>query len=179
MSATANPGCTAPVIETDRLLLRGHRLEDFDACAALWADPDVTRHINGNPSTPSETWTRLLRYAGHWTLLGFGYWAVEDKASGRFLGELGFADFRREIDPSLAGLPEIGWVLSPQVHGRGLATEGVRAALAWGDAHLGADRTFCIISPENRASIRVAEKTGYSEFMRAAYKGSPTIVFAR
>lgn len=179
MTVTVHPGGRVPVIETERLRLRGHAPDDFDDCAALWADPEVTRHISGKPSTPPESWARLLRYAGHWALLGYGYWAVEEKASGRFVGELGFADFKRGVDPTVAGLPEIGWVLAPDVQGRGLATEGVRAALAWGDAHFGSSRTFCIISPDNGASIRVAEKNGYREAVRTTYGGAPTIVFTR
>ena len=65
-----------PVIETARLKLRGHRLDDFTPCAAMWADPVVTRHIGGRPLSEEESWTRLLRYVGHWALLGFGYWVA-------------------------------------------------------------------------------------------------------
>lgn len=172
-----HPG--VPVIETERLVLRGHRLDDFADCAALWADPEVTRHIGGRPSTQTECWTRLLRYVGHWSLLGFGYWAVEERESGRYVGELGFADFKRELDTGLDRAPEIGWVLAPHAQGRGYATEGVRAALAWGDAHFGGARTFCIVSPENRPSLRVAGKCGYREFARTTFNGQPTIVFVR
>jgi RimJ/RimL family protein N-acetyltransferase len=93
-----------PVIETSRLMLRAHRVEDFAASAALWGDRDVTRYITGKPLTNEEVWSRLLRYAGHWQWLGFGYWVVEEKASGRFIGEMGFADYRREIEPSIAAL---------------------------------------------------------------------------
>ena len=50
-----------------------------------------------------------MRYSGHWAILGFGYWVVRDTQSGRFLGEVGFADYHREIEPSLHGTPEIGW----------------------------------------------------------------------
>src|SRR5579875_2663294 len=89
----------APVLETERLRLHGHRLADFADSAALWTDPLVTRFIGGRPSTPDEVWSRLSRYIGHWTALGFGYWAVRERASGRFAGEVGLADFRREIDP--------------------------------------------------------------------------------
>ncbi|HZH50772.1 MAG TPA: GNAT family N-acetyltransferase [Microvirga sp.] len=168
-----------PIIETERLVLRSHRLDDFEDCAAMWADPEVTRHIGGRPSTQAESWTRLLRYVGHWSLLGFGYWAVEERASGRFLGELGFADFRRDLNTGLEDVPEIGWVLAPHAQGRGYATEGVRAALAWGDAHFDGMRTFCIVSPENLPSIRVAEKCGYREFARTTYNDQPTVVFVR
>ena len=170
---------TAPAIETDRLVLRAHAVEDFPDCLALWTDPEVTRFIGGKPSTREEVWARLLRYAGHWALLGFGYWVVAEKATGRFLGEVGFADFKREIEPSLDGMPEIGWVLASHSHGRGYATEAVRAALAWGEGHFGPIRTACIIAPENGPSIRVAERCGYREFRRTTYKDQPTIMFVR
>lgn len=170
---------TAPIIETERLVLRGHMPDDFAECAAMWGDPLVTRHIGGRPSTAEETWSRILRYAGMWTLLGFGYWVVRERESGCFVGEAGFADFRREITPSLGGAPEVGWALSPPAHGRGYATEAVRAALAWGDAHLAAPRSVCMISPGNAASIRVAEKCRFREFARATYKGEDTILFER
>ena len=85
---------TAPTLETERLVLRAHRVEDFSDLAALWADPVVTRFISGVPQTAEESWSRLLRYAGHWLLLGFGYWAVEEKATGNFLGEVGFDSTR-------------------------------------------------------------------------------------
>ncbi|NIX77190.1 GNAT family N-acetyltransferase [Microvirga sp. c23x22] len=168
-----------PVLETERLVLRGHRAGDFEACAALWADPEVTRFISGKPSMSEESWGRLVRYVGHWALLGFGYWAVEEKASGGFVGEIGFADYKRDIEPSLAGVPELGWVISPRVHGRGYATEAVRAAIAWGDKHFGAIRTACIISPENTASLRVAEKCGFRQLLATTYKDKPTVMFTR
>jgi len=169
-----------PEIETPRLKLRGHRAGDFDACFDMWADPDVTRFIGGRPFSHEETWGRLLRYIGHWQVLGYGYWLVEDKATGAFLGELGFADMKREIDPPLEGMPEIGWALAAVVHGKGVASEAVKAAVAWGDAHFGPGvRTCCIIAPENTASIRVAEKCGYREFARTTYKGGPTLLFRR
>lgn len=178
MSA-ADPSLLVPVLETPRLTLRGHRRDDFSDCTAMWGDPAVTRFIGGRPSTAEEVWTRLLRYVGHWALLGFGYWVVVDKATGRFVGEVGFADFKREIEPPLDGAPEIGWALAPWAHGRGYATEAVRCAVAWGETRFGAQRTVCLISPENVASIRVAQKCGYSEMARTRYKGEPTLLFAR
>ena len=170
---------TIPVLDTPRFRLRGHELGDFEACAAMWADPVVTRHIGGRTFSQSETWARLLRYHGHWALLGYGFWVVEDKATGAFLGEVGFADFKREIDPPFGDTPEMGWSLAPAAHGKGVASEAVAAAAAWGDAKLSADRFVCIISPENGASIRVAEKTGFREVRRTEYNGAPTIVFER
>jgi RimJ/RimL family protein N-acetyltransferase len=168
-----------PVLETERLRLRPHRPDDFDFSAALWADPIVTRYIGGHALTREEVWGRLLRYDGHWAMLGFGYWALEDKLSGAFLGELGFADLQREIEPRLDGMAEIGWVLGPQHHGKGYATEAVRAIIDWGDAHLTTTRMVALIHPENIASRRVAEKFMFRELCRSTYHNEPTIQFVR
>lgn len=168
-----------PILQTKRLTMRGHRLDDFADCAAMWAHPVVTRYIGGKPLSEEEAWARLLRYAGHWALMGFGYWAIEERETGHFVGELGFANYKRDIEPSLKGTPELGWALASKAHGKGYATEAVGAAVAWGEAHFGLARTVCLIHPENLASIRVAEKCGYKEFQRTTYKGHPTIVFAR
>ncbi|HTC55059.1 MAG TPA: GNAT family N-acetyltransferase [Candidatus Sulfotelmatobacter sp.] len=173
-----------PMLETERLRLRGHGLSDFVHCSAMWADPKVTQHIGGKPLTEEECWTRLLRYVGHWALLGFGYWVVEEKATGHFVGEAGFADYKRDLEPTLKGVPEIGWVFAAQAHGKGYATEAVRAAVVWGDVHFSSPgrtgaRTACIIAPENVASIRVAVKCGYRELARTTYNGRPTIMFVR
>jgi RimJ/RimL family protein N-acetyltransferase len=168
----------APVLETERLKLRGHRLEDLDDCAAMWADPQVTRHIGGKPFTREEVWSKILRYVGHWPLMGFGYWVVEDKATGAFMGEGGFADFKRDMEPAIE-VPEIGWALVPTAQGKGVATEAVNAICAWGDQHFGDTRTVCLIDPENIASAWVAKKCGYQEFMRATYKDKATILYKR
>ncbi len=179
MPGSFHSSVQVPILETERLKLRGHRLDDFNHCAAMWADPKVTRFTTGKPLSEEESWRRLLGYVGHWSLLGFGYWVAEEKATGNFVGEIGFADYKRDLEPSLKGTPEIGWVLAGHAHGKGLATETVRAAVAWGDAHFQSPRTACIIAPENLASIRVAVKCGYREFAQATYKGSPTLMFAR
>ena len=173
------PGRPVPTIETGRLTLRGHSRDDLGDSAAMWADPEVTRHIGGRPFSEEEVWTRLLRHVGHWLVMGFGYWVVREKTTGRFVGEVGFADFHRDIQPSLEGRPEIGWVLAPWAQGQGFATEAVLAALAWGDAHFGPARTVCLISPENASSLRVAEKCGYNEVVRTTYKDQPTILLER
>jgi len=166
-------------IETERLRLRPHRLDDFPHSAAMWADPAVTRHIGGRAFSMEESWARLLRYIGHWEALGFGYWVVEEKATGHFVGEAGFADFKREIEPPIDGLPEMGWAFVARVHGQGYATETVRALAAWGDRNLNSPRTVCLIHPDNQASFRVAEKCGFREYQRTMYKGQPTILLAR
>ncbi len=179
MSNLVQTAVDVPVLETERLVLRGHRPDDLADSAAMWADPLVTRHIGATALSYEAVWAKLLRQVGHWSWLGYGYWAIEEKATGELIGEVGFLDGKRDLQPSLDGMPEIGWALIASAHGKGFATEAVRAAVAWGDAHLGADKTSCIIHPENLASIRVAEKCGYREHARTTYKGGPTIVFTR
>ena len=168
-----------PSLESERLNFSGHGVDDFADSAAMWADPLVTRYIGRTPLGEEDAWARLLRYAGHWWLLGFGYWVVREKASGRFVGEFGFADFKRELVPSIKGLPEMGWVLASWAHGRGFATEAVRAALTWAATHFASPRTVCIIHPDNAASLRVAQKCGFVEISHAAYKQRTTLLFAR
>ncbi len=170
---------SAPVLETERLRLRAHRRDDYPALAAMWADPEVVRYIGGKPSSGEESWSRLVRYAGHWPLLGFGFWAIEEKRSGRFAGELGFADFKRELTPSLEGAPEIGWALAAWAHGQGFATEAIRSVLAWGDANLEARRTVCLIAPEHAVSLHLAEKFGYEKLSEVLYKGHTSLLFER
>lgn len=173
----------APELETERLTLRGHTLADFDESMAMWSDPLVVRYISGRPFTDEETWARLLRYAGLWALLGMGYWVVRERASGRFVGEVGFADFHRDITPSFAGAPEVGWAIASWAHGRGLATEALRAILGWADATLAGDRgprrIVCLIDPANTASLRVAARSGFREYARAHYRDHETLLFER
>jgi RimJ/RimL family protein N-acetyltransferase len=179
MQAAVGVTREVPIVETERLRLRGHQVEDFAKSFAMWTEPIVVKYTTGKPQTTEEAWARMLRYAGLWSLLGYGYWLVEEKDSGDFVGELGFADFKREITPSLAGMPEIGWVLTPHMHGKGYATEGVRAAIAWGDARFGSQATTCLIHTENTASVRVAEKCGYREWQKTTYKDSEVMLYTR
>jgi RimJ/RimL family protein N-acetyltransferase len=175
-----------PTLHTQRLRLRPHTAADFPACTALWANSFVTRFIGGRALTREEVWARLLRYAGSWQWLGFGYWAVDELSTGEFIGELGFAQNERDFDPRVSlvdatglTMPEVGWVLAPQFYGRGYATEAVRAALAWGDSHIAVSGSFCIIHPNHSASIGVAQKCGFLESSRPFYQSEPTILFTR
>jgi RimJ/RimL family protein N-acetyltransferase len=166
-------------LETARLTLRIHRLDDFGECAAMWRDPEVTRHIGGKPQGEEEVWARLLRYIGHWHALGFGYWVVRERGSERFIGEVGFANFKREIQPALGDAPEAGWVLARWSHGQGFATEAVRAVLAWSTRYLPERDTVCIIDHGNITSVRVAEKVGYTLVGEASYRGAPVLSYVR
>jgi RimJ/RimL family protein N-acetyltransferase len=177
--AMAGQPAHIPRLETIRLVLDAHRLEDFEALCALWADPDVVRHIGGRPSTRHESWVRLLRYSGSWPLLGFGFWAVRERATGRYIGDLGFHDVCRDIEPSIFGIPEAGWVLSPSAHGQGFAGEALAAALGWLDAKPEHGASVCLISPSNAASIRLAERHGYHLQATIPYMEQPTLLLRR
>lgn len=168
-----------PVLETPRLRLRAHTRDDFDAACRMWQDPAVTRFIGGKPSTPQQTWARLLTYLGHWTAMGYGYWAIEEKSGGAFAGEIGFADFKRGIAQRMRGVPELGFALVSHLQGRGLAREAAAAVLAWGDAHLPSRRTVCLVNEENAASLHLVRALGYREFDGATYNGARALFFER
>jgi RimJ/RimL family protein N-acetyltransferase len=177
---TAPPSYPAvPVLLTPRLELRGHRLEDVADCVAMWGDPEVVRYIGGKPFTEEDVWMRFLRYVGHWMVMGFGYWVIIDRASGRFVGEVGFGDVRRAIEPPWGPVMETGWALAPWAHGQGIATEAVKAVLAWADENRPHPRMVCMIDEGNVASRRVAQKCGFVEYAQGAYKGETLGLFER
>lgn len=168
-----------PTIVTERLILRPHRLDDFEACAALWAEPAVVRFIGGVPYTREQSWSRLLRYKGSWHFLGFGFWAIEERQSGDFVGEAGFLEGRRAMTPSIEGTLEAGWVLSPSANGKGYATEALTAMIGWGKAQFPEHRMTCIIATENKASQRVAAKLGFKAVTETTYFDSAIVLLER
>lgn len=171
---------TGPTLETDRLILRPHTLDDFPGVFALWSHPDVARFTAGNkPSNQEECWQRLLRYYGLWPALGFGYFALLDKASGEFVGEAGLADFHRDIAPSLEGYAEAGWALLPAEWGKGYAQEALDAILEWYSKTSTPRPVACIINSDNLASLRLAVKTGFRLKAKTEYKGNDCLMFER
>lgn len=166
-------------LETERTFMRPHTLSDFEECAAMRTDPKVTLYISGRPNSRQESWEKHLRNMGHWAALGFGFWVVREKDTGTFLGEVGFGDFQRAIEPPLDAVPEMGWVLCTAAQGRGLAHETAIAARAWGDAHFATKKTTCIIAPEHTGSISLASKLGFEKIRTANYMGGPTLVMER
>jgi RimJ/RimL family protein N-acetyltransferase len=169
----------APPLETERLRLRQFRADDLSASQALWCEPQVYKFIAGKASTLEDTWKGLLTAIGHWQVLGYGYWALEEKNSGRLIGDVGFGHYYRDITPDMNDTPEAGWALATEFHGKGLGTEAVRAICAWGDVHLPHAKTACIIAPENTASIRLAQKFGFREVANTTYKDDPTLLLQR
>jgi RimJ/RimL family protein N-acetyltransferase len=169
----------APRIETARLVLRTSTPDDLDAHAAMLGDPRVMHHLTGAGIPREEAWRRLLQGPGLWAMLGYGYWSVERRSDRRYIGQIGFADFKREMEPSLEGLPEMGWLFAAEAHGQGFAIEGVTAALRWAEQALKTPEIVAVITPENAASIRLAERTGFARAEETTYKDAAMLVFRR
>ncbi|MFL5820403.1 MAG: GNAT family N-acetyltransferase [Solirubrobacteraceae bacterium] len=163
-----------PTVETERLRLRAWRPGDVSALARIVADPEVTRylHLPGSES-PAQTVGRLRH---HWDEHGFGHWAVEAKASGDLIGRLGLLHHRDwEPDPHNV---EVGWILARCAWGKGLATEGGRAALRYGFDRIGLPDIISIADPANRASRRVMEKLGLSPAGTARWRGVDVVWYS-
>jgi RimJ/RimL family protein N-acetyltransferase len=163
-------------ITTDRLTMTPHSLADFPALVRLWSDPQVVRFLGGAPHAEEDIWARLLRYAGSWALLGFGFWAVRTTGDGAYIGDVGFLEGRRSGVQGFDGDPEIGWSLHVAAQGKGYASEAVRGALGWGAQHFDGrfTRTVAMINPDNAASVAVAARCGFRHFSVARYKDAPT-----
>lgn len=168
-----------PVLETARLRLRPFRSDDLGPQAETMADLRVVRFLGGTSLSREETWRRLTAGRGMWAMLGYGYWAVERRSDGAWIGQAGFADFKRDMQPSIEGLPEMGWIFAPAAQGQGYASEAVAAGLAWADEALKAPEIVAIIDPDNAASIRVAEKGGFDRRSDASYRGERILLFRR
>lgn len=168
-----------PVIETERLILREHRADDLDAYTALWSDADVVRYIGGQPLDRQECWARILRFRGMWEVIGLGFWIIEERQTGRLIGEAGVMDKKRLIEPPLDGTIEAGWAFLPSAQGRGLATETMRAVLDWADRSYPTMPQSCIISEGNTPSMRLATRLGFRENARSGYNGKTVVHYRR
>ena len=161
------------VLETERLVLRPFAHGDLEAFARISADPEVMRHIGeGHPMTRAEAWRAMAVVLGHWHLRGYGIWAAAEKATGALVGRIGL--WNPHGWPGL----EVGWLLDRAVWGRGLATEGGRAALEHAFGPVGAERVISLIHPANAASVRVAEKLGATREGTARLQGRQVDVYA-
>jgi len=145
-----------PILVTERLRLRSFRGSDFEDYAALNSDSEVLRHLGCGlePWDRGRSWRHMAFLMGHWQLGGAGMWAVEEQATGAFVGMIGFA--------APEGWPgfELAWILARRFWGKGYATEGAREALAYAFNALEREQVISLIHPENRASVRVALKIG-------------------
>ena len=143
-----------PILETERLRLRGWRKEDFDTLAGFMADADVMKYLSGHPVTRSDAWRSFAAMVGHWELRGYGVWAVERKADGALIGRIGL------LNPEGWPALEVGWTLGKPYWGQGYATEAARISMRYGFFTQKVDRLISCIDPDNKASQSVAARLG-------------------
>ena len=171
-------GNIAPTIQTERLVLRHLRAADVDYFAATLSDEEIMRHLGG-PLSREDSWRRALTGAGLWGVLGIGLWTVDRQSDGRTIGHVGFFDFQRDMTPSIAGQPEMGWIFSGEGQGQGFGTEAGRAALDWFDKTSGPLAIPAIIDIKNEPSMRLAERLGFERQPDGTYRGEPIAIFRR
>lgn len=169
----------APRIETERLVLRPWRDEDFDDYWAIQKQPEVYRHFGPEPMGKEDCWRRMCAATGLWALVGFGWWAIETRDEGALVGTVGFLFPRREMEPQYFDGPEMGWLMSSEVHGKGMAAEACRAALAWAHETLPPSAIWAMIVPENDPSIRLAERLGFEFQGRSNHLGTMVNIYRR
>jgi RimJ/RimL family protein N-acetyltransferase len=169
----------APRIETERLVLRSWRKDDFRPWHAILQRPEVYEHFGANAFGIEDVWRRLQAAVGSWQLNGFGSWAVEQKADGRLVGNVGIFTAWRALEPEFGEEPEMGWIFAAETHGKGIASEACRAVLSWTEANLEPTPVWAIIAPGNAPSIKLAEKLGFEQVGETLYHEEPTLVLKR
>ena len=175
----SKPHRSAPTLETERLRLREWRKDDREDYWALLEEPAVYRYFGPEPASREENWRRMVAAVGSWTINGFGGWAVERKSDSRLIGMCAVFTAFRALEPDFGDDPEMGWIFATETHGQGYAGEACRAALEWIDANLQPVPVWAIISPENAASIRLAERLGFEHHNRSTYHDEPILVLKR
>jgi len=146
-----------PRLQTDRLILRAFRQEDFEAWAAIMGDGDVMTFLGGKPMARGDAWRSMAMTLGHWALRGYGMWVVERKADGAVVGRVGM------LNPEgWTGL-EVGWTLGKPYWGQGYATEAAAAAMRYAFLTQPVDRIVSNIDAQNTASQAVALRLGESK----------------
>ena len=162
----------APCLETPRLRLRAFTAGDLDAYFRMTSDPLTMQTMKARHETREDAQRSLAFLEDRWQRLGFGLWAAEEKASGDLVGRIGLLQ-----PPGWPGL-EVGWLVARERWGEGFATEGARTSLDWGFATLDVDRILSLIAPDNRASIRVAEKLGERFDRSLEFQGHDVSLYA-
>jgi RimJ/RimL family protein N-acetyltransferase len=166
-------------LETERLILRHYRKEDFRPHHAIVGDDEVMRFVGGKGISEEDCWRRLAASVGMWDLMGFGGWAVVRKADDRIVGTVSLFNAWRALEPEFGETPEMGWIFGREVHGQGVAGEACRAVLDWADSNLQPTPIWAIIAPENKASLNLAARLGFERVGESLYHDEPTVVLQR
>lgn len=151
---------STPTLETERLILRATRVEDFERYFELFSDVEACRYIGGALPTRGGCWRRFLQMPGAWALQGYGMFAVEEKASGLWIGQCG------PWQPVDWTGTEVGYAFHPEAQGKGYATEACIVAMDYAFDVLGWNEVIHNIDADNAASQAVARKLGATVLRR-------------
>ena len=168
----------APVLTTERLILRGFIAEDFAAFKPIHEKLAVHQYLGGSFEGHESLWRRTVSSVGQWIVMGYGGWIVTLKEGGRIIGNVGLFDAQRQLAAGFDGQPEMGWVLDEAVHGQGYAIEACQAVTDWADENLKRD-LWAIIDPANTPSFKLAEKLRFERVETNEYHGEPIDVLKR
>lgn len=154
-----------PRLESERLVLSVPERDDYLLLRDLVADPEVQRFLGPPPENPTaDMFGRALKGAGSWHLFGYGMFMVREKAGGAFVGQVGVFHTLRGFSKGMDDMPEAAWMLASAHWGKGYAHEAMNAAMEWFDKAHAYKRVVCMIEPENTASIRLADRLGFSQY---------------
>lgn len=162
------------IMETERLILRECTLEDVGAVHQIYGDPKIMEFSLKGTQSPEQVQKMLERIISEYATEGFGNWAVLEKESGQLIGICGL---RRQVVDDIAQ-PEISYRFNANHHGKGYATEAVRAVRDFAFNSLSMDRVISIIEPQNLASVRVACKNGMQLTRETTFCGVSVGIFS-
>lgn len=155
LSAIGGIALNIPRIETERLVLRAiDPARDFEPWSKAMADAETVRFIGGQVLDRALAWRNMAMVVGHWSIRGYGFFSVEHRETGEWLGRVG--PWYPEGWPA----PEIGWTITREHWGRGYATEAARASLDYAFGTLGWRRAIHVILKGNERSAAVAGRLG-------------------
>lgn len=168
---------TAPLLTTARLELWQPQVGDLADLYDLTLAEETRRFLGGFVPSEADSFARLLRNAGSWSLLGYGTFMVRRKGEQRIIANCGVFRSHRGFgaEYGLDNVPEAGWIVHQDCWGQGLAREAMEAALAWFDARHGRQRIACMIEDGHDASVVLASKLGFLHYGQRDCDGTPPL----
>lgn len=171
---------SSPIITTERLELWQPVATDLAEMHALTLDEETRRFLGSHQPDEADSFARLMRNAGSWALHGYGSFMIRRRDAAQIIGMCGMFRSLRGFAKGLDNVPEAGWVLHRSVWGQGLATEAMRASLAWFDASHGSQRIACMIDDDHTVSDLLAAKLGFARYDRHVQDdGAAVILYER
>jgi RimJ/RimL family protein N-acetyltransferase len=161
-----------PELETERLRFRMFRESDFAAYERWTSRMEIMRYLGGKTFDRIQSWRHLAYLIAHWHMLGHGYYAVEEKATGALIGRVGYTSH-----PGWPGF-ELGWTVIPEHQGRGYATEAATMLLRYALETMKVPKVISLIHPDNAPSRRVADRLGQTIEGQTEVLTMPVLIYA-